>query len=270
MVRFILFAIWPLSITFFPLLTCVSCARLQPAFSASSFDGVVGGQSVTATDPIVSSTVYLSWNNSDGEPTGACTGSLLAEDIVITAAHCINDADRDFRVGFILNNEKMKRSNSRSVIAAIANPKYKFSPNPKDPFDTDEADIGLIRISGDLPSGYRPARLLADSSNLSIESPILIAGFGITSASSVPATLRLHKKTTYVLEEHGKTELIVGRSACRGDSGGPAFVVVNNIPFLFGVFSRSDTGCSVYSVYSRIDAYQDWIDATIKKLRAKK
>jgi secreted trypsin-like serine protease len=244
-------------------LTSASCARSLPGLGATGSYGIVGGTSVSAVDPVASSTVFLSWNRPDGELASVCTGSLLAPDIVITAAHCIKKG-LDLKVAFVLNSGKISPSNSHPVLGAIANPDYKFQPGIE---DADEADIGLVHINGALPAGYRPARLLPDSSNLSEGSPILLAGFGITSAGSHPQTLTLRKKTAYVLEEHGKKELMATGGACQGDSGGPSFVVVNNVPYLFGVFSRSDLGCAKDSIYSRIDAYRSWIDATIAQLR---
>jgi secreted trypsin-like serine protease len=248
-------------------LTSASCARSLPGSGVSGAYGIVGGTSVSAADPGVSSTVYLTKYDHDDEWIESCTGSLLAPDIVITAAHCINEGDQYLKVAFVLNSGKMTSSNSHRVLGAIANPNYNFDASAKEDV-ADNADIGLVRINGPLPKGYHAAQLLPDSSNLSGRSPILIAGFGITSAGSHPQILSLRKKTVYVTEEYGKTELMVGNGGCDGDSGGPAFVVVNNVPFLFGVFSRADLGCAVDSIYSRIDAYRGWIDATIASLRA--
>ena len=59
-----------------------------------------------------------------------------------------------------------------------------------------------------------------------------------------------------------------GYDSCKGDSGGPAYVSIGTSYKLAGVTSRSTENsgqaCGDGGVYTRVDAYADWIVGTAK------
>ena len=69
-------------------------------------------------------------------------------------------------------------------------------------------------------------------------------------------------------EPPGGTEL--EGTAGRGDSGGPAFIMKDNIPFIAGISSAGmpgKNGPGTYGAvehYTRVSSYQDWIKSTIE------
>lgn len=57
-------------------------------------------------------------------------------------------------------------------------------------------------------------------------------------------------------------------SSCHGDSGGPAFLLIEDQYYLWGVTSRGDrTDCSQTTIYSSVVFYNKWIDESMEKLR---
>lgn len=51
--------------------------------------------------------------------------------------------------------------------------------------------------------------------------------------------------------------------ACRGDSGGPALLSVDEREYIVGITSGGDPACSERAVYSRVDAYEAFIDGVL-------
>jgi len=59
------------------------------AFAGSKAATIIGGSTVAASDPDAASTVAIVIQLQGGQ--AICTGSLLAADILVTAAHCVTD-----------------------------------------------------------------------------------------------------------------------------------------------------------------------------------
>ncbi|MNL53231.1 Trypsin [compost metagenome] len=72
----------------------------------------------------------------------------------------------------------------------------------------------------------------------------------------------------------GASEVLVnqkeGQGACRGDSGGPAFLEINGEYFLWGITSRGvvDTQrlCNAFAAYTNLFAHSTWMNRMIGKL----
>jgi len=235
---------------------------------------IIGGTEVEAADPIASSTVIVVATDAIGS--ALCTGSLIAEDMVLTAGHCLGQAgNASIRVAFRRNIADKTGLVKRAVAAIRPND---FFQNPN---DVDEDDIALIQIAGGLPAGYAPATLLADSSELRDGAEVILAGYG-RSVGVAPADGAddgagiLRKVAVKVFRaQYGQTEVEVdqtaGKGACHGDSGGPAFLEKNGALFLFGVTSRGPQGapdtCNSQAIYTNALTHTDWIAATEAKMR---
>jgi len=243
-------------------------------------EAIIGGTDVSSGDPVASSTVLIY-----GQENGSgfiCTGSIIAQDIIITAAHCLGDS-----------------GNAKLVVAFRTDingqgPVFQVTQQTR-PADyatnsqrsaTDWDDLGLLQIANPLPTGYAPAKLLTDRSAIRNGANILLAGYGInvptppTDQNNDGGAGVLRKVTQVVLNaNYGKTETLVslkGKGACHGDSGGPAFVQSGSQLLLFGVTSRltsndkvagngnaQDYSCSVDMVYTNMIARSAWINSTI-------
>jgi secreted trypsin-like serine protease len=83
----------------------------------------------------------------------------------------------------------------------------------------------------------------------------------------------LRKTAVKIFEpQFGGSEVVLdqreGTGACNGDSGGPAYILVNGQLQLFGITSRGNVTCDVFAVYTNILAHQKFIELGIAKLQA--
>jgi secreted trypsin-like serine protease len=251
----------------------LAAGMTSSAFAGSKFidpsaiDYIVGGTTVSASDPVASTTVIVSDGNY------ICTGSIIAEDIVVTAAHCVDADPRDLKVIF-------SRTLPQSFTGSAVHDIYGFVANPGWQGDSssgpDEHDIAIIRFKGHLPSGYAAANLLDENANLRPGQRVTLAGYGITDAETHDGAGTLRKVNVTVKQKLGQTEVILdqtsGKGACHGDSGGPAFVTSGGKLLLWGVTNRgypdnAPDDCVHYAVYTRITAYSDFIAQAEDQLR---
>lgn len=194
---------------------------------------------------------------------GQCSGTLVASDLVLTAAHCVvnfstgedlkasgltvyfgNYDGRNWNEPLAVRGESLRRHPDYQVMNVEADPTRKVH------------DIALVKLSRPAPEGFVPARVLL-TDVLAAGQPLLLAGFGniyFMGDSNEPKSRLLRLFETSVetpshpvsgqmeywrptnistLEDYQK---YVGGMAA-GDSGGPAYLVLDGIPFVAGVAS---------------------------------
>lgn len=238
---------------------------------------IVGGVDVLDSDPINQSIVGLLMQTRMG--TAICTASIIDQDILVTAAHCVSDERGNpidaSQLLVLFGTDLRKPREVRKVIGAIANSHYKEAGGE----GKDQGDIAVIRFDGALPIGYGPAKILPKSSKLKAKQVVTLAGYGVTTmeAGVDGGAGTLRKVDTKISDpKFAKTEVLLdqrdGHGACHGDSGGPAYATVGGKQYLFGVTNRGypDVGvddCLQFSVYTNINAYTKFISASVKELK---
>lgn len=240
----------------------------------SNSTGIVGGDVVAATDAIAHSTVQLM----DIETSGRCTGSLIGENLVITAAHCTQIDPRNIIVIFATqvprNFDELRQMKLRRVIGGKTSELW-----PKVTKDTlhNWGDIAILKFEGDLPEGYTPIKLLQKQEALQTGMKLTLAGFGLTDNIQKIRSTGLRKTTTILAHaSYSETEFLMdqrqGTGACHGDSGGPALVNIQGTDYLAGITSHGtddpkDT-CLQFSVFTNVTAHLSWIQKTVAELLA--
>jgi endonuclease G len=239
----------------------VGCADLQYGTAESE---VIGGKaSAPGEFPGVGALMY-SFNGSG--PQAGCTGTLIAPDLVLTAAHCLDPGVvRDLMPGFTLALDTTV--GTPTIVPAKATMKHEmFSSRNTIGDGLDHVfDVGLVFLAQPITEvAPVPMPRPEDVAEIVAGLDMQIAGYGATTATAATIGVLFDAQTKLV--SLNEFEIQVGMGApqpqnCNGDSGGPGFATVGGKRRVIGVVSRSFMGsaCTRGGIDTRIDAYTDWI-----------
>ena len=211
---------------------------------------IVGGEPIPSlkygqSHPGSYNTVALLKESIPGALRVFCTGSIIGLDLILTAKHCVNDKKAsEVRVFFGVTQDNI----DPSLLSEVENI-HEFGPghNWKDFFPN--KDLAVIKIKGQIPSGFRPLEILRDPKKLVNGSEVTIVGYGNTVASAfeIKAGTKLKADLSlkeYIHNAHFYYLLLLqgqnGQGACHGDSGGPAYVFLGNRWYIIGVTNGFD------------------------------
>ncbi len=197
-----------------------------------------------------------------------CTGTALARDLVLTAAHCVarklNYSVKAYQTGA-----------SIAVRTIALHPRFDLAAYAA---SRATADVALVKLASPLPDIVVPAALAAPR-RVAVGETLTIAGFGVTRAGTdfglrIPrmAKLAVTGKPGSLqvrLYDNATRNRRAGLGACTGDSGAPAFD--GEGPLVIGVVSwstapRDEEGCGGLTGVTPLLNYRAWIVETAKKL----
>lgn len=224
-----------------------------------------------------------------------CSSTLIAPDVLLVAAHCLDPETLTQGYGTVENTEfRWSRQadltewdGSQTLTAwpddAVQAWDWVFNPD----FDVfsmgaglgENSDVGLVFL--DTPVlDVDPAVLIteAEAEQVVEGADVAIVGWGQQNAKAQPDPGTFAEKMwgMSTLGEVGATEMLVGPTRdsvrkCHGDSGGPTFMdVTTDSPEVMrqiGITSHAYDGSdckSVGGVDTRVSAYLEWIDSEMR------
>lgn len=238
-----------------------------------------------ASEPVVTSEVHQAVIGGTAAPAGkwpdavavmwgreqACTGTLIAPNVVLTAGHCISYDPPD-RV--LVGASALSRPEEGQTITIQRAIEYPNSWNT--------VDAGLLILSQ--PATVTPRTIATGWARFDIKNgaAVQLVGFGTTDRNGSRPTDSLMEAATTITDYNCTTkpgcnaaarpdgELGAGGmgiDTCPGDSGGPVYLMTPYGAFLTGITSRAYDDatyyCSEGGIYGRPDKIFDWIEQQI-------
>lgn len=196
-----------------------------------------------------------------GSPKGRCTGVVLTQNIVLTAAHCIVPGEKLWVGDHAGGGSQTVPSRLSAVDETVPHPLYSRK-------DTGSPDLAMLRLATPLPDRFLPATL--SSRHLAEGDNLIAAGYGKASAEETRSPLVLRMVLLRVTNAFRGWAILTSVGEDRaggapGDSGGPLFSYRGMHSLVGLIVSISDKRTRAVA----LAAHYSWIKETQAKLSAR-
>lgn len=246
------FQLFILTGLFFSLVGCSRGTSTNSELKARGSAGIINGAKADPQDAITKSTVIINLPNGN-----LCTGILLNDHVVLTAAHCLSHGETGY-------SARLPGALDRRKYVASVGIEISLPPNPKTNDEGDVLpDLGLLRLKTPLPA---PAKVVLESS-VHVNDKLTGAGFGFGTTPDRPdyfdmtviSSAKENLKKIYTtngpqsesvseqwtelepsIQEYSENFIFAladqeEKSLCNGDSGGPVYREENGVVHLVGI-----------------------------------
>jgi hypothetical protein len=216
----------------------------------------LGGTEARADDPFIGASTVLVL----GSRGNNCTGVVIRQDVVLTAAHCVRRS-KQIAVGYFEGGTPTLQE----VVSVVRHPRADQSLRRA-------VDIALVRLKLPLPRRFAPIALDAADRQRGAGETVTVAGLGLVGPTEESsdgrlrsASVRILAPTTRRMIRIGLDEDIARLAVCKGDSGGPVIGEDGRLAaVVFGVENDSQPAiCGAVAQAIRIAPNRAWIDRTI-------
>lgn len=261
------------SIIFFVLMELSACGPQYKAEYESSSQNIINGQLVAQGEHM--ETVIVD----NQKEYMLCSGTLIAPRVVLTAAHCVVDTSGEELdpQNYIIDFGNVWDTNDNvEVIEVRVHPEYVRIVSG-DHSSSKANDLALLRLADAAPANVQPVPALpkslmitSDDVGVSLE----FVGFGVDEIGDRGVKRKIHKEIAKVCTSSSgclwnvsywaapNSICIINQpgGVCSGDSGGPAFITLENQVYVAGVTSYGgDSECKTFGCSTKVDHFEDFI-----------
>lgn len=243
----------------FTAVVCSGCPNDQGSGALAERSQLILSGELSADAAVVG----IAYRSASCEPSPiaiACTATLIAPRVVLTAAHCLGQDPPNayaIYVGASLDADPMPQV--IAVSGGRAHPDFDAT--------THANDIAALILERDAPAGITPIALHRDPLPDLTGQLARLVGYGIDSITSTATGTR--RQGTAQISELGADDLRMTPSpamSCHGDSGGP---VLYGMPEeIIGVTTWGDPACAEFGVAARVDRFLDFIQPILDEASA--
>ncbi|CAH0525744.1 S1 family peptidase [Vibrio hippocampi] len=275
------------------MLAALGCLSTSAEASTDISAMIFNGTDTSAEEWPSIASIYYDASDYGGDQESYCTGTILDEQHVLTAAHCLYDGDEVFEPYLIYTSVVPQMNDESDAVNGLVTP-IRASEFYAHPDFVDSAiseavpwpnDIAIIKLETPMnvdSNAYTVQGLSSQASSYrQTDEEFVAVGYGITETGSYGELLQ----TTLNYQTQANCSLGAGdsqicttgdynfstdvrNSTCNGDSGGPLFWYDGSQYVQIGVTSYGWTGCSNEfntdtAVFTEVADYSAWVSSVL-------